>query len=163
MMEPGATKKESGKELIGKKSIAALTPATTVGAVIAVVLLFSPWYAFEEPFFGLWITENAFDATSPLLGTILAYPLIGLYVIAVGGLWAHLAGFMPLGVALTLTYLSLGGAFILVLEVLELVFSVMGTAQYGLWCSAAFTLAFAIWALTLDTFFKPKKVAARDD
>ena len=160
MTELANPESKSSKEALGDKSLTALAPAITVGVVIAAVLLFTPWYAVEDPFFGMLISVNAFDASSPLLETVSAYPLIGLYLISVGCIWANRAGFMPLGIALTLAYLSLGGAFFLILNVLELVFSVGGTIHYGLWGSAAFTLCFGLWVLTHETFLKPKKADA---
>jgi hypothetical protein len=157
MTEPTTIQATSNKEVLGEKSISALAPASTVGVVIAAVLLFTPWFAIEDPFFGMLHSINAFDAISPLLETVLAYPLIGLYLIAVGSLWANRAELMPLGIALTLAYLSLLGASFLILNVLEFVFSNGGTIDYGLLGSAAFTLGFGLWALTHDTFLKPKQ------
>ncbi|MDY6842223.1 MAG: hypothetical protein SV429_12170, partial [Pseudomonadota bacterium] len=79
-----SSESQSSKDTLADKSLTAMAPAITIAVVIAAVLLFTPWYAVEDPFFGMLISVNAFDANSPLLETVIAYPLIGLYLIAVG-------------------------------------------------------------------------------
>ncbi|TVT30971.1 hypothetical protein [Marinobacter vinifirmus] len=77
------------KSSIGERSLQAMVLAFTVGFVGAIVLLFAPWYSIEDPFFGLPITINGLKANSPTLDMMAVYPLIGLYVIALGCPWGQ--------------------------------------------------------------------------
>ncbi|MGE6606457.1 hypothetical protein ACQKE4_08030 [Halomonas sp. NPDC076908] len=84
------------------------------------------------------------------------YPLVGLYVIALGGIWASRLGHLSQGVGLMLAYVSLLAAAFLVGEILLTVFELMGEIHIGLWANLLFASVFGMWALVHETFLKPK-------
>ena len=137
-------------------------PSITVGAVLAAVFLSSALFSvdmsdgggFGSLFGAMEVT--AFEIQSHTLGMTLAYPIIGLYLIAILCSWfAHL-NVMAISLASTLIYCSLGAVVLLLVEaawrpVLDFAGGDFSIVAAGYWVQMAFCVVFGIWAFTLES------------